>query len=119
MDVSPEDLGVTGERDHALLNSSASGIVDPDQRAAELQSEIHHLADLLGEDLAQGAAEDGEVLREDKDLPAEDRSVAGDHGVPVRPPLQHPEARLTMSDIAVELEEGAWIEQSFHPFARQ
>ena len=37
---------------------------------------------LLGEDLRERAAEDREVLGEDEHLPAEDRPVAGDDGVP-------------------------------------
>ena len=119
LDVPPEDLGVAGERDHALLDPSAPGVVDPDQGAAELRGEIHDLADLLGEDLAQGTSENREVLREGKHFPAEDRSVSGDNGIPVGTALEHSEARLAMSDVAVELEERTRIEQFLHPLARE
>ena len=50
--VPPEDLRVPGERDDALLDPRAARVVDPDHRAAELDRQVHHLADLLGEDLA-------------------------------------------------------------------
>src|SRR3954447_8887002 len=66
LDVAPEDLRVAGERDDAFLDARAARVVDPDHRAAELRRQVHHLADLLGEDLAQRAAEHGEVLREDE-----------------------------------------------------
>ena len=73
LDVPPEDLRVAGERDDALLDPRSARVVDPDHRAAVLDGEIHHLADLLREDLGERAAEDGEVLAEDEDLAAEDR----------------------------------------------
>ena len=51
--VAPEDLGVAGERDNALLDSRAARVVDPDHRAAVLAREIEHLADLLRDRLGQ------------------------------------------------------------------
>ena len=109
--VPPEDLGVAGERDDALLDAGAARVVDADHRAAELGRVIHDLADLLGEHLRQRAAEDGEVLREDEDLAAEDRPVAGHDRVAVRALLEHPEVRLAVADVAVELDERARVEQ--------
>src|SRR5581483_11520346 len=76
-------------------------------------------ADLLGEHLAERAAEDGEVLREEKDLAPEDRAVAGDDGVAVRPPLHHPEVRLAVAHVAVELDERPGIAQLLGPLARE
>src|SRR5205085_11792290 len=101
----PEDLRIPGERDDALLDPRAAGVVDPYDGAAELRRQVHHLADLLREDLAERAAEDGEVLREDEDLAAEDRPVARDDGVAVRAPVEHAEVRLTVAHVAVELDE--------------
>ena len=107
--VPPEDLRVAAERDDAFLDPRAARVVDPDDRAAVLHCEIHHLADLLGEDLAERAAEDGEVLREDEDLAPEHRPVAGDDGVAVGPLVHHPEVRLAVAHVAVELDERARI----------
>src|SRR5207245_1249445 len=78
-------------------------------RAPVLDGQVHHLADLLGEDLAERAAEDGEVLGEDEDAPPEDRPVARDDGVAVGASIHHPEVRLAVSDVAVELDERARI----------
>src|SRR5262249_12281776 len=100
------------------LDARAAGVVDPDQRAAELRGEIHDLADLLREHLAQRAAEDGEVLREDEDLAPEDRAVAGDDGVAERTTLEHPEVRLAVAHIAVELDERARIAETLGALAR-
>jgi hypothetical protein len=60
--VAQEDLAVEAERDDALLDARAAGVVDADDRAAHLHREVHDLDDLLAEDLAERAAEDGEVL---------------------------------------------------------
>src|SRR5262249_23160443 len=119
LDVAPEDLRVARERDDALLDARAAGVVDADHRAAVLQRHVHHLADLLREDLAQRAAEDGEVLREHEDLTAEDRPVPGDDRVAVGTSLEHPEVRLAVANVAVELDERARVEQLDQPFARE
>src|SRR5262249_37303284 len=113
--VAPEDLRVAGERDDTFLDPRPAGVVDADQRAPVLEREVHHLADLLGEDLAQRPAEHSEVLREDEDLSPEDRAVAGDDSVAVRPALEHPEVRFAVPDIAIELDERAWVEQLDDP----
>ena len=71
--VAQEDVGVAAERDDALLDPRSAGIVEPDDRRADLHREVHHLADLLGVRLGQRSAEDGEVLREDEHQAAVDR----------------------------------------------
>ncbi len=65
--VAAEDLAVGAERGDAFLDAGAAGVVDADDGAAGLQGEVHDLGDLLAVDLAQGAAEDGEVLGEHGD----------------------------------------------------
>src|SRR5205807_6734558 len=115
--VPPEDLGVAGERDDALLDPRAARVVDPDHRTAVLHGHVHDLADLLGEDLGEAPAEDGEVLREDEDLAPEDLAVARDDGVAPRPPLHHPEVRLAVADVAVELDEGARVAEALGALA--
>ena len=119
LDVAPEDLRVAGERDDALLDPRAAGVVDPDHRAAVLDGHVHHLADLLGEDLGERAAEDGEVLGEDEDLAAEDLAVAGDDRVAVRPVRHRVEVGIPVPDVAVELDERARVEQLLDPLARE
>src|SRR5436190_2968303 len=119
LDIPPEDLRVAGEGDDALLDPRPAGVVDPDHRAAELRRQVHHLADLLREDLRETAAEDREVLREDEYTPAEDRPVAGDDRIAVGPPLPHPELGLAVTHVAVELDERAGIEELFRALTRE
>src|SRR5439155_26531382 len=107
------------ERDDPFLDARAARVVDHDQRAAVLGRHVHHLADLLGENLAQRAAEDREVLAEDEDPAAEDRAVARDDGVAVGPPLEHAEVRLPVADEAVELDERPRITELLGAFPRE
>src|SRR4029453_19655759 len=75
----------------------------------------HHLADLFREDLRERAAEDGEVLGEDEDLAVEDRPVAGDDGVAPGTLVHHPEVRVPVTDVAVELDEAAGVQELLQP----
>ena len=118
-DVAEEDVAVGAERHDALLDASAPGVVDPDHRAADLGRQVHDLAHLLGHDLAQRAAEDGEVLAEDADAAALDRAVAGHHRVAPRPVLVHLEVGRAVADVGVELLERARVEQLLDPLARR
>ncbi len=67
---------------------------------------------------AERAAEDGEVLREDEDLPAVDRAVAGDDAVAGDRCLLHAEVGAAVRDEPVELDERARVEQQIDPLAR-
>ena len=116
-DVAEEDLPVEAETDHALLDPGAAGVVDPHHRAADLHRQVHHLDDLLAEDLAERAAEDGEVLGEDADLAAVDGAVAGDHAVAVRAGAVQPEVGRPVPGQLVQLDEGTGVEQQLDPLA--
>ena len=115
--VALEDPAVGVERDHALLDAGAGAVVEADHRDAERQRQVHDLLDLLGEDLAQGAAEDGEVLAEDADLAAVDGAEAGDHAVGVGPVLLDAHAVGPVAGQHVHLDEGALVEQVLDPLA--
>ena len=118
LDVAVEDAAVAGEADHALLDAGAGAVVEADDRRADRQRQVHELVDLLGEDLAEGAAEDGEVLREDEHLAAVDGAPAGDDTVGVGPLLE-PGRRRAVAGQLVELVEGAVVEQVLDPLAGQ
>jgi hypothetical protein len=70
--VAVEDAAVAGQADRALLDAGAGAVVEADERRADLDGEVHHLVDLLGEHLAERSAEHREVLREDEHLAAVD-----------------------------------------------
>ena len=63
------------------------------------------------------AAEDREVLREDEDLAPEDRPVAGHDRVSVRSAIHHPEERIAVPHVSVELDERARIQELLRPLA--
>ena len=117
-DVAEEDLAVAGQPLDALLDAGAGRIVDADDRAAVVLGQIHDLDHLLGERLAQRAAEDGEILREDGDLAAVDRAEPGHDAVAVGPLLVHAETIGAVLHEGIEFDEGIGIEQRQHPLAR-
>src|SRR5215218_6668259 len=109
--VAVEDVGVAGQRDDALLDARPTRVVDPDNGTSRGDGEVHDLADLLRVDFAQRTTEDGEVLREDADLATRDLAVARDHPVPQGPVLLEPETVRAVHPVAVQLDEGAMVQQ--------
>ena len=116
-DVAEEDVGVAGQRDHALLDAGPAGVVEPDDRAAHAHGQIHHLDDLLGEDLAEAAAEHGEVLAEHADPAAVDRAVAGDDAVAPGAVVLEAEPVGAVTGEHVQLGERSRVEQQVDPLA--
>ncbi|BFO14841.1 hypothetical protein SHKM778_12290 [Streptomyces sp. KM77-8] len=116
MRVAAEDLAVRAQRGHALLDAGSAGVVDPDDGAAGLQREVHHLDDLLAVDLAEGSAEDREVLGENGDRAAVDGPVAGDDAVAVGTVRVEAEVIGAVPGELVQLDEGALVEQEIDPF---
>ncbi len=118
VDVALEDLAVEAEGDHALLDAGSGALVDADDRTAGLDGEVHHLGDLLAVDLAQRAAEDGEVLGEHAGLAAVDGAEPGDHAVAVGAVLLQPERGGAVPGELVELDERAVVEEVLDALAR-
>ena len=115
--VALEDVGVAGERDDALVDARAAGVVDADHRDADAHRVVHDLADLLGVRLRERAAEDREVLREDEDRAAVDRAVAGDDAVAGHRLAGHVEVGAAVLDEHVPLLEAALVEQQLDALA--
>ena len=79
--VPEEDVGIPGQGDHPFLDPRAAGIVQAENRRADLHRHVHQLADLLGEGFGKGAAEHGEIVGEHEHRPAVDPPVAGHHAI--------------------------------------
>ena len=109
--VAVEDPPVGVQRDHALLDPGPGPVVEADHRDPGGGGQVHHLVDLLGEDLAQRAAEDGEVLAEDAHPPAVDGAEAGHHAVGVGPVVLQPHAVGPVPGQHVELLERPLVQQ--------
>ena len=89
----------------------------PTNGAPVTRREVHHLVDLLGEHLAERAAEDREVLREQEHLAAVDRAPPGDHTVGERAVVLDPEPVGAVAGEHVELVERARVEQQLDALA--
>ena len=118
-DVADEHVAVGAERDDALLDPRAARVVDADDRAADLGRQVHDLDHLLAHDLAQRAAEDGEVLGEHAHAAAVDGAVAGDDGVAPAAGSSRCRTRAAVAHEGVELLEGAGVEQLLDALARR
>ncbi|HXE39641.1 MAG TPA: hypothetical protein VN639_14310, partial [Azonexus sp.] len=115
--VAQEDVGVTGQRDDALLDAGAARVVQADDRRAGLHRQVHHLADLPRVGLRERAAEDREVLREHEHDPAVDAPRAGHDAVAQHLLLGHAEVQAAVLDELVELFEAALVEQQLDALA--
>ena len=89
--IAIEDIAVPFQPLDALLDARARAVVDADHRHARRARLVHHLDDLLREDLAERAAVDGEILREDADGPPVEQAEPGDDAIAERMPLRHRE----------------------------
>src|SRR5690606_10924455 len=99
----------------AFLDAGAAGIVDADHGAAGLEGEVHDLDDLLAVDLAEGSAEDGEILGEDGDRAAVDGAVARDDAVAVGAVGVEAEVGGAVPGELVQFDEGPLVEQEVDP----
>src|SRR5690606_32310318 len=100
-----------------LLDARTAGVVQPDDRRAVLQREVHDLHDLLGVRLRERAAEYREVLAEHVDEPAVDRAPAGDDAVAQILLLVEAECRRAVGNETVEFDEAALVQQQVQPLA--
>ncbi len=110
-DVALKDLGVAGQGVHTFLDTGAARVVEADARGTVLHGHVHHLADLLGQGLGQGAADHGEVLCEDIDQTAGDRAVTGHHTVAQVGFLLHAEVVAAVGHEHVEFFEATLVEE--------
>ena len=117
--VAHEHVAVGAQRDHSLLDPRPARVVDADDRAADLGGEVHQLGHLLAHDLAERAAENGEVLAEHAHAATVDRPVAGYHGVAPGTVFLHVEVVRAVAHEGVELLKGSGIEQLFDALARR
>ena len=114
-DVPVEDAPVRGQRDDTLLDARTGAVVEADERRADGLREIHHLVDLLGEDLAERAAEHREVLGEDEDLASVDRAPPGDDTIGQGAGVLDAEAVRPVAGEHVELDERVRVQEQREP----
>ncbi len=115
--VALEDLGIAAEGGHAFLDAGAAGIVKADDRRAVPERHFLHLHHLLGMRFRQRAAENGEILGEDKDRAAVDRAPAGHDAVAGDFLSGHAEIGGAVLDEHVELLERTFVEEDLDALA--
>ncbi len=116
--IAQKNIGVTGKRSDALLNTRAAGIVEADHGSAGAHGKVHDLADFARVGFGERAAENGEVLGKNVDETAIDLSKAGDEAVAGGALLLHAKIDATMTDKFVEFFKGAFVQQQMDAFAR-
>ena len=117
--VAQENIRVACERDDALLDAGAAGVVEPDDGRPNPHRRIHDLDDLGSVRLRKRSAEDGKVLCIDENGAAVDGAIASDEAIAWDALLVHPEVRGAVGDELVRLLEGARIEKQFDTLARR
>ncbi len=115
--VALEHVGIAAQRSHPFLNARAARVVQTNHRRTDLHRLIHHLADLLGVRLAQGATKHREVLAEHKHQAAVDHAVAGDHAIAGDLVFFHAKVDAAVFDEHVPLFERALVEQQLQALA--
>ena len=100
--VALEDPPIPVERGDPFLDARSTRVLETDHRGSGVEGHVEHLADLVGDDLAQAAAENGEVLGEDEDGPAIDGAVTGDDGVAERAFVLDAEPRRLVPDELID-----------------
>ena len=91
--VGVKNLGIAAQTVHALLDARAAGIVHGHKGTAIFDGHVHHLDDLVGVHLAQGAAHHRRVLGRGKDPPPVHQPKARNHPIP-GPGVLAPHIRL-------------------------
>mmetsp|Transcript_46039 Transcript_46039/g.104903 ORF Transcript_46039/g.104903 Transcript_46039/m.104903 type:complete len:552 (+) Transcript_46039:582-2237(+) len=117
-DVALEDLRIPAQRVHALLDAGAARVVEADDRGAHEHSLVHDFLDLERLRLAERAAQDREVVREDEDEAPVDEALPGDDRVAGVLVLLHAELRAAVLQELVVLEEGTLIDEDGEALAR-
>ena len=115
--VTLENVGITRQSVHTLLDTGTARIVQTDAGSAVAHRHIHNLADLVGHRKRQRTCRHGEVLGKDIDQAAFDRTVTRYHTVAERMLLLHTEVVATMRDEHVELLEATLVEQHLDTLA--
>src|SRR5207249_9285593 len=100
--VAQKNVGVTAKADFAFLYAGATGIVETDDRRANVHRQIHHFANLFGVRFGKGTAKHGEILREDKDFSAIDQAVTSDDSVSRKLLFVESEVARTMLNQLIE-----------------
>ncbi len=109
--VAQEDICVATQANHPFLDSRTTGVVDADNRRTVACGHVHDLAYLLRVDLAQTAAENGEILAEDVNQAPVDGAPTGDDAVTQDAPFTHIKIGLPVHNKCIDLAKRSLVEK--------
>ena len=112
--VTEEDVAVSRQGVHGLLDASAAGIVDADDGSSVLHRQVHDLADFSSVHLPQRSPHDGEILAVDVHDTAVDGAVARHHAVSGENGLLQSEVRAAVLHEFVDLRKASLVQQFFN-----
>ena len=115
--LAEEVAGAGEERADRLLDPRAGAVEQPDERHALGEREVAQARDLDLAGRAHRAGHDGEVVGADRDEPAVDLAVAGDHAVGGRVAALEPAHRVVDAGVQAELDERARLDEEVDPLA--
>src|SRR5687768_1674174 len=79
--VAQKNVRVAPETDDTFLNTRSPGIIQTNNRSANLHGQVHDLANFFSVSFRKRSAKHSEVLREHKNVASIDQTVSGDHTV--------------------------------------
>ncbi len=110
--VAVEDVRVSGERHHPLLDARPRAVVDADHRRPGALGQLHHLAHFFGERFTQRSPHERRVVGEDEHLSTSNQAVPGDDTIAHGPALRHVELGRAVGHEGVQLDEATPVEQA-------
>ncbi len=117
-DVAPENLAVSTESVHTLLDAGSARVIDCDKGRARLQRHVLKPADLVRMGLTEASAEHGFILCECVDRSTVDHAAGRDDAVARY--LLFLEAKIVASvqNLGTDLLEGALVKKEFEASSR-
>ena len=115
--IHTENIGKHRQGSHTLLNAGATTIVNADDRAAVLQSELLHLHNLLAVHLREGTTVHGEILRVHGNQATIHGAVTGDQTVTQRLLRLHTERGGAVAGEGIKLNERTLVQKHLDALA--
>jgi hypothetical protein len=110
-DVALENLAIHRERCDAFLNTSATRVIQSDERNTRLHGEILNLYNFLTDNFAQRTTINKKILRIDGDGATINGGITGYNAVTVRAILIHAKVSRAMASEGVELDKRTGINE--------
>ena len=109
--IAKKYLSISRQGTDSLLDTCATGIVQPDDRSSHLHRHVHHFADFPGMRLGQGTAKDREILRKDINQPFTNHTIARHYPITGKLLLLHAEIGTAMGYQLVQFDKRTFLQK--------